>query len=51
MNTYVYIDNLKQEVIYECERESIVQADEDYKAFVGKDPSKQSHVGCRIVQK
>ncbi len=50
MNRFIYRDNSTNEhrIIFECETESILDADELYKKATGKDPAKQAYVGCSI---
>lgn len=64
MAFYTYIDNSKGEweitpgahaqwvtpTIFQCEAESILEADKLFEEAVGKDPSKMKHVGCCVKQ-
>lgn len=46
---FTYVNYLKnREVIFECEAKNILEADELYKKAIGKDPAKQSDVGCTV---
>lgn len=48
--TYTYHDNSdKGKIVFECVAKSILEADKLYKEKTGKDPGKQSHVGCHIT--
>jgi len=49
MNKYIYTDNLKKEVVFECEAENILAADKKYEEKTGKNPVKQSFIGCQII--
>ncbi|HPL92898.1 MAG TPA: hypothetical protein PLB38_01280 [bacterium] len=46
---FTYFDYFKnREVIFECDAKGILEADELYKKATGKDPAKQSDVGCTV---
>lgn len=46
---FTYFNYLKnREVIFECDAKGILEADELYKKETGKDPAKQSDVGCTV---
>lgn len=48
MTHYTYRDNrqVPPKVVFECEANGILEADELYKVATGKDPAKQPYVGC-----
>ena len=49
VSKFVYRDNFSDgKIIFECESDGIINADELYKKATGNDPKKQSHVGCSI---
>lgn len=53
LQTFIYVDNSAEDhpVVFTCEATDITQADEKYKETIGKDVSKQPHIGCYSPQK
>jgi hypothetical protein len=54
MKTYVYRDQSKSKdlsgpIVFKCEANTISEADELFKATVGKDPVKMNHIGCSFT--
>jgi hypothetical protein len=51
---FIYRDNRIKDskgygkTIFECEAIGILEADEQYKKVMGKDPEKQNYIGCSI---
>jgi hypothetical protein len=51
MNTYTYTDRSEYPqiwLVFGCIAESLMVADEKYKAATGSNPSKQPHIHCQI---
>lgn len=46
---YTYTDYKTKEVVFQCKSETISEADLLYEKATGKNPSKQSHIGCSIT--
>ncbi|MBI2035570.1 MAG: hypothetical protein HYT12_02710 [Candidatus Liptonbacteria bacterium] len=45
---YTYIDYKTKEIVFECVTDNILEADKQYEDAIGKNPAKQSGVGCAI---
>jgi len=56
MKTFVYKDNTNSKkggecpIVFKCEAPTIMEADELFKAAIGKDPAKMNHIGCSFSE-
>jgi hypothetical protein len=53
MKHFKYIDHSeypKDRVVFECDAESILEADKKYKEATDKDVVKQPYIGCQIQE-
>ena len=53
MKKYIYTDHSEKDIsshkiILTCEAEDITEADKKYTEATGKDPRKQTYIGCQI---
>ena len=48
--TYVNNELSGHPVIFECDAETISEADEMYEQILGLKPEKQNHIGCSIIK-
>lgn len=49
---FIYVDYRKnKEEIFRCKAVGIIEADELFQKVTGKDPSKDSYIGCIIENK
>ena len=49
---FTYVDHSKEKhpIIFECDANSITEADIMYEAKLGEKPERQNHVGCSLVR-
>lgn len=51
MKAFIYVDNIKKQIVFLTTAESITEADAKYQKMTGVHPSKQSHIGCQVHDK
>ena len=50
MKHYKYTDHKNgNNIVFECDAESILDADKLYQEKIGKHPQKQAYVGCEVI--
>lgn len=48
---FIYVDHSESRegtLVFQCDADSIIAADEMYRKEIGKDPAKRPHVGCSM---
>lgn len=50
MKTYIYTDNVKKKVLFECQADDILEADKLFQQHTGLDPVKERGVGCEVLK-